>query len=171
MIRVVLDTNVIVSAALTPSGPSFRIIELAGRNLIQLWTSLEIFAEYKDVLSRPRIDVSPTQAKLQLAALKRISKFVAPTKVVRVSPDPDDNMFLECAETAKAHYLITGNVRDFPMRWKYTTVVTHRQFLDFFASSRPRRSPSDSGSYAQAVAGGAEGDRRSPVGLPKVTAS
>ena len=43
-------------------------------------------------------------------------------------------MFLECAEAAKAHYLVSGNVRDFPERWRYTRVVTPRQFLNLFGT-------------------------------------
>jgi uncharacterized protein (TIGR03437 family) len=44
--------------------------------------------------------------------------------------DPDDNIFLECAQAAKAHYLITGNTRDFSARWKYTDVITPRTFIN-----------------------------------------
>jgi predicted nucleic acid-binding protein len=74
-----------------------------------------------------------------LEQLEGIGRLVAPTKKVRVATDPDDNMFLECAEAAKAHYLVTGNARHFPQRWKYTQTVTPRQFVDLFGS-RPQRS-------------------------------
>jgi len=67
-----------------------------------------------------------------------MSRVVAPRKKVRVSTDPDDDIFLECAEAAKAHYLVTGNIRHFPDRWKYTKTVTPRQFLDLFGTS-PRK--------------------------------
>jgi uncharacterized protein len=43
--------------------------------------------------------------------------------------DPDDNLFLECAQAAKADYLITGNTGHFPREWKYTKVVTPRTFI------------------------------------------
>ena len=116
MIRVVLDTNVVVSAALSSSGPPSRIIELANQHLFQLWLSPTTFAEYEDVLSRPRVGVAPKTAKSLLAWVKRTGKLVTPSKTVTSSPDPDDNRFLECAESAKAHYLVTGNIRHFPDR-------------------------------------------------------
>jgi predicted nucleic acid-binding protein len=49
---------------------------------------------------------------------------------VRVCSDPDDDIFLECAQAAAAHYLVTGNAKDFPAVWAGTKIVTARQFLD-----------------------------------------
>jgi putative PIN family toxin of toxin-antitoxin system len=134
MIRAVADTNVIVSAALTQSGPSSLVLELANDGLIQLYISPALLAEYEEVLNRLRVGVLPLRAQAMLKQLKRLSRIVTPTKKVRVSTDPDDNMVLECAEAAKAHYLITGNTRHFPKRWKYTQMVTPRQFVDLFGS-------------------------------------
>lgn len=50
--------------------------------------------------------------------------------MVTVSPHEPDNRFLECAEAAAADYLVTGNRRHFPRRYKATEVVTPRQFLE-----------------------------------------
>ena len=44
--------------------------------------------------------------------------------------DPDDNTLLECAESAKAQYLVAGNSANFPRRWKYTEVITPRIFIN-----------------------------------------
>ena len=134
MIRAVADTNVIVSAALTQSGTSSLVLELANDGLIQLYISPALLAEYEEVLGRLRVGVLPLRAQAMFKQLKRLSRIVAPTKKVQVSTDPDDNMVLECAEAAKAHYLITGNTRHFPPRWKYTKTVTPRQFVDLFGS-------------------------------------
>jgi len=46
-----------------------------------------------------------------------------------LTADPDDSIFLECAQAAKADYLVTGNTNHFPERWKYTQIVTPRQFI------------------------------------------
>ena len=134
MMRVVPDTNVVVSAVLTPSGPPFEIINLASKGLIQLCVSDAVFDEYREVLGRPQFAKLRELSNLQLEEILKICKFVTPSKRVKVSPDPDDDIFLECAEAAKAQYLITGNVRDFPDRWKYTSVVTPRQFLNLFGT-------------------------------------
>ena len=137
MIRVVLDTNVVVSAALTRSGPSSAILELADQGLIQLWISPAIFDEYKEILGRLRVGVLPERARRMLSGLQRMGQFVAPTKTVSISPDADDNMVIECAEAAKAHYLVTGNIRHFPARWKYTKTVTPREFLNLWQLQKP----------------------------------
>jgi predicted nucleic acid-binding protein len=50
-----------------------------------------------------------------------------------VSSDPDDNMFLECADAARADDLITGNHRHFPKFWKKTKIITPREFIGLTA--------------------------------------
>ena len=109
MIRAVADTNVVVSAALTQSGPPSLVLELVNDGLIQLYIFPAVLAEYEEVLGRLRVGVLPLRARAMLKQLKRISRIVAPAKQVRVSTDQDDDIFLECAEAARAHYLITGN--------------------------------------------------------------
>jgi predicted nucleic acid-binding protein len=49
---------------------------------------------------------------------------------VRACFDPDDDIFLESAQAAAAHYLVTGNTKDFPAAWVGTQILTARQFLD-----------------------------------------
>ena len=101
MIRAFVDTNVVVSAALTQSGPSSLVLELADEGLVQLYISPPVVAEYEEVLGRRlRVGVLPLRAEAMLNQLKRMSRVVAPTKKVRVSTDPDDNIFQECAEAA-----------------------------------------------------------------------
>jgi predicted nucleic acid-binding protein len=56
----------------------------------------------------------------------------APVRTVEEAKDEDDNRFLECAETAQADFLITGNTRHFPDRWAETIVLTPRAFVDLW---------------------------------------
>ena len=56
-----------------------------------------------------------------------------PARALHVTPEPDDNQFLECADAAKADYLVTGNVRHFPKFWKKTKVITAREFISIVA--------------------------------------
>jgi predicted nucleic acid-binding protein len=58
---------------------------------------------------------------------------VEPARRLDVCPDPDDNMFLECADAARAAYLITGNQKHFPRFWKQTKVITPREFISLAA--------------------------------------
>jgi predicted nucleic acid-binding protein len=53
----------------------------------------------------------------------------APSRRLAVTPDPADNMFLECAEAARADYLVTGNLRHFPPFWKSTKIISSCEFL------------------------------------------
>jgi predicted nucleic acid-binding protein len=60
---------------------------------------------------------------------------VVPTHTVSASSDEADNRFLECAEVARADYLVTGNKKHFPHRWKTTEVVNAREFFGKIGSS------------------------------------
>jgi predicted nucleic acid-binding protein len=65
--------------------------------------------------------------------IKNHSYTVAPTKRLDVTHDPDDNISLECADVARADYLVTGNQRHFPRFWKKTKVITVREFIGLVA--------------------------------------
>lgn len=54
---------------------------------------------------------------------------MTPTQTLKVSPDEADNRFLECAAAAGADYLVTGNIKDFPQRFKATRILTPQQFV------------------------------------------
>lgn len=130
MIRVVLDTNIIVSALLQPLGPSARIFLMALSDLIQLCMSGSVYAEYEEVISRPRFKRSPEIIAGALQAIRGKGSWVRPAEKLRICLDPDDDMFLECAQTAHADYLVTGNLKHFPIEWQETRVVTPRWLLD-----------------------------------------
>jgi putative PIN family toxin of toxin-antitoxin system len=130
MIRVVLDTNIIVSALLQPLGPPAQVFTLAIAGSIQLCVSGKIYAEYEDVISRPRFQRSEEVIAAALLAIRDKSFWVRPAQVVRACPDPDDDIFLECAEAAHADYLVTGNLKHFPAMWENTRIVTARSLLD-----------------------------------------
>ena len=130
MIRVVLDTNIIVSALLQPLGPSAQILILALGDLLQLCMSGSVYAEYEEVISRPRFKRSPEIIAGALQAIREKGLWVRPTERLRVCLDPDDDIFLECAQAAHADYLVTGNLKHFPTGWQQTGVVTPRWLLE-----------------------------------------
>ncbi len=55
---------------------------------------------------------------------------VAPSRRLDVMTDPDDNIFIECADFARADYLITGYQRHFPAFWKATKIITARDLIN-----------------------------------------
>lgn len=136
MTKVVLDTNVIVSALLQTLGPSSRILLLALDRSIQMCVSGEIYAEYEEVIRRPRFRMSDYTIESFLRSVREHGLWVRPTARIQACADPDDDIFLECAQSAAAAYLITGNTKDFPPAWPPTEIVTPRYFVDLWASGR-----------------------------------
>jgi putative PIN family toxin of toxin-antitoxin system len=98
MIRVVLDTNLLVSALLQPNGLPARLFlqSLAGMNA-QLCLSGEIYAEYEEVIRRPKFKHSDFVVQQALQAIRQNGLWVKPARRVSVCLDPDDDIFLECA--------------------------------------------------------------------------
>jgi putative PIN family toxin of toxin-antitoxin system len=135
MIRVVLDTNVLVSANLSEEGLETLVVSLALNRKIQLHVSEPILQEYERVLRYPRLKFEAKEVARFLARLRRGSVLVMPTRKVSASPDEADNRFLECAEAARADFLVTGNKKHFPKRWKTTEVVNSRELLGRIGSS------------------------------------
>ena len=127
--RVVLDTNILVSACWTPGGLESRVTHLAVTGKIIACVTPEILAEYRDVLSRPKLAPVHLPAVEMLAALERAAVLVETKSRVSASIDDDDNRFLECAEEAKAEYLVTGNLRHYPAEWGVTRIVNARVFI------------------------------------------
>jgi putative PIN family toxin of toxin-antitoxin system len=132
-IRVVLDTNVLVSAHLNSEGYERHALDLALAGKLQLAVSEVILAEYAGVLSRPKFAIAPKQVAKSLRLIRSASRIVRPQHELRITNDPADNRFLECAEAARADYLVTGNKRHFPKSWRQTLVVNARELVEWIA--------------------------------------
>jgi uncharacterized protein len=136
MPRVVLDTNVVVSAHLSPAGLERAVLNWA---LDQgFFVSEPILKEYGEVLRRTKFKIDPGLATESLGLIRSRSTLVSPTRKVTASRDPDDNRFLECAEAANADYFVTGNKRHFPTTYKNTFIVDAREFLDLIDPASER---------------------------------
>jgi uncharacterized protein len=133
MIRAVLDTNVIVSALLQPAGAPARVFLLAIGGPVQLCVSGNVYAEYEEVIRRPRLRRTETVITSTLDTIREKGFWVRPVDTIRACSDPDDDIFLECAAAAQADYLVTGNIRHFPSSWIKTRIVTPRLFLDLLS--------------------------------------
>jgi uncharacterized protein len=129
----VIDTNVLISAAIKPAGLQRTVLLLAITKPARLYVSRSILEEYGEVLARPELKIRKGLRQQFLQLIKSHSYIVAPTQQLEVTGDPDDNMFLECADAAKADYLVTGNQKHFPRFWKKTKVITPREFISLAA--------------------------------------
>jgi putative PIN family toxin of toxin-antitoxin system len=134
MIRVVIDTNVIVSALLQPLGPPAQVLILALSGLIQQCISGSVYAEYEEVIRRAKFRRDEQTIVATLEAIRSKALWVKPNGPVTACSDPDDNMFLECAQASHADYLVTGNLNHFPTSWGGTRVVTARWLRDIIAA-------------------------------------
>jgi putative PIN family toxin of toxin-antitoxin system len=137
IVRIVLDTNILVSACWKPGGLEAQVVNLASTGKAVACVSAEILAEYRDVLSRPKLASVSERALELLADLERTALIVEPAVRLTVSQDSDDNRFLECAAAARAEFLITGNLRHYPAAYGATRIVNSRTFWDFLSRERP----------------------------------
>jgi len=128
-LRLVLDTNILVSAALKPLGLQRTVLLLAITKPARLYFSPPIFTEYRTVLRRPELRIRKGIQQQILQLIENRAHLVSPSGALQITPDPTDNIFLECADAARADYLITGNQRHFPRFWKKTKIITSREFI------------------------------------------
>ena len=135
MIRVVIDTNVVISALLHANSLPEAVINLAISGNVQWIASEATLAEYEEVLQRPRLALDSDNVTDAMTRVRASVSMVVPTVRVDAANDPDDNMFLECAQAGDADYIVTGNIRHFPKTWKKTRIVTPREFIDAWTSA------------------------------------
>jgi putative PIN family toxin of toxin-antitoxin system len=136
-VRVVLDTNVLVSGLLSPNGPPGEILRLLESRPIVPCFNRTILAEYRDVLARPHFRLSADRVARLLHLVEAVGELVIGQPLLEKLPDPDDEAFLEVALEARADFLVTGNLRHFPARLRQgIAVVSPRDFLE--ARARPR---------------------------------
>lgn len=137
--RIVLDTNIMVSSLLAPSGNQSRVLNFAFNRSFELLVSEDIFTEYDTVLHRAELKLPPEQVERILVEIRRLGVLVEPTETLSISPHEPDNRFLECAAAGDADYLVTGNKRHFPLRFGKTAVINTRQFLELISPEAGRQ--------------------------------
>jgi putative PIN family toxin of toxin-antitoxin system len=134
MIKAVLDTNVVVSAHLSPEGPTALILDLAFSRFFRCVVSSDLLDEYEGVLWRRRFGLDPADVARCIRILRKRAILVTPRKKLSVTSDPDDDKVLECALEGKADYVVTGNTRHFPAQFRGIRIIPSRQFLIILAS-------------------------------------
>jgi putative PIN family toxin of toxin-antitoxin system len=132
MQKIVIDTNVLVSALIQRSYPYYIMIEIFSNNKIQLCLSDELFEEYFNVLNRKKFSKYPdfiANAQVLLIDIEKIAVKYTPSVRLEIIQDTDDNKLLELAETSHADFLITGNTNDFTMQdYKCTKILTPKEY-------------------------------------------
>ena len=111
--RVVIDTNILVSALMSPNGKPDKIYRMFLSGELNLVFNYKILAEYKDVFYRPHLSISPTDADIMIASILQFGENIQPQPSTEKMVDEEDRVFYDTAKYAGA-YLITGNLKHYP---------------------------------------------------------
>jgi len=129
--RVVLDTNVLVSGLLNPYGAPGQIARMAAMGEISLCFDARILSEYREVLLRPTFGFRAEHVDALLEQIRTAGVSAAVHPLKSQLPDHDDEAFLEVAIASAAEYLVTGNSRHYPARLRSgIQVVLPAEFVE-----------------------------------------
>lgn len=139
--RVVLDTNILVSALIAPAGNPATIYNAWEQGKFTLLTCTEHLDELRATLQKPRVAdlIKPYKAGRLVNQIKKLAEDVDQLPHVKRSPDPGDNFLLALAEAGKADYLETGDKSGLLVlgSHKSTRIITARAFAVLFAADTP----------------------------------
>jgi putative PIN family toxin of toxin-antitoxin system len=150
MIRVVLDTAVLVSAVISPAGPNAQVLDLVTAGKIRPYVTAAVVEEYDRVFEYERLKhLDKRRVANVRALLKATSVRVKSRGRLKISSHEQDNRIYECALAAKADYIITENTKHFLKPYKWTKIVKAGQLLKLMESGQtqspiphaPRRQP------------------------------
>lgn len=117
MIRIVIDTNILVSAIKSDMGASYALISKLPSNKFDFYISVPLYLEYQDVLTRPEHMTGKSKKEEILAFLRYLCKIAEHQKIFYLwrpwLKDPKDDMILELAVASQCEYIITYNLKDF----------------------------------------------------------
>ena len=132
----IIDTNVLVSAMLKTVSVPGKVLEEAMHGDIIPVLNDEILAEYEDVLDRPKFQFEKRAVRVFLDEMRKRAVYAEAGLIEEVIPDPKDIVFyavlMEKRKDEEA-YLVTGNLKHFPMR---TYIVTPKEMLDILQEAR-----------------------------------
>ena len=135
--KVVIDTNILVSGLLNPFGNPAEILRLLALGKVIICLDPRIIAEYFEVLNRPKFKFNKNNVAVLLKEIERLGYFTTGIPLNESLPDPDDNMFLEVASGSHAECVITGNLNHFPKkRYEDVQIFSPNDFLKYYKRNR-----------------------------------
>lgn len=137
--KVVLDTNVVISGLLAPVGPPGKIVDLWADGKIEVVVSPAVITEYMGVFLRPKFaKVGTVEERQQLLEgfinLDNTILVLPDVEVNAINADPSDNRFLECAKTGETNCLISGDSHLLALgEYEGIPIITPGQFIETFS--------------------------------------
>jgi uncharacterized protein len=132
-LRIVLDTNVLVSGLLSPYGPPAAIVRMVTSGSLTVCVDARILIEYEEVLARPKFGFAPEAIEALMDYLETASESIASEPLPERLPDADDEPFLEVLLAGGAVCLVTGNAAHFPLEARARALVlSPADFLQYF---------------------------------------
>ena len=130
--KIVLDTNVLVSGLLSPNGPPASILNLIVNSRILLLYDNRILQEYIEVLQREKFGFDTSAVDSLISFFIFEGEFVAADPIAVKVNDEDDRMFCEVMTSGAADFLISGNPANFP---KDPKIKSPAEFLKVYGET------------------------------------
>ena len=114
MLRLVIDTNVLIAALIRKNTPPYLLYKAWREGVVELVTSRAQLDELGRLIGYPKLKryFSPEEAQEMLTGIATYATYVVDLPVVHHSSDPDDNMILATAITGRADYVVSGDKAD-----------------------------------------------------------
>lgn len=130
--KIVLDTNVLVSAVILRNGKPFQLLKNGELGKVRIVLSRQIIEEFRKVLAEPRIGFTKREINITIQKISSFSQIVNPKiKLKVVKEDLDDNKILECAIAGGAKYIVSGDKHILNLgRYKGIKIVSVAEMLE-----------------------------------------
>jgi len=140
--KIVLDTNVLVSGLLTPFGTSGEIVRMVSAGKLILLYDSRILLEYQEVLYRSKFQFDKEQIDLLIDYIKKNGQLNPTNPLKKNLPDPDDAPFLEVAIGGDAEYLVTGNKIHYPRKYREgIKILSPTEFINSYRKRKDATEP------------------------------
>jgi len=134
-LKIVIDTNIIVSGLISPYGRPADILRLLLSGEVIICYDARIISEYRAVLHRPKFGFDRCKIEVILDYIENFGEIVTAIPLKKSLPDPDDNPFLEVAISGQVNFLVTGNKRHYIKEYcENIQVVTPLEFIEAYSS-------------------------------------
>ena len=131
--KIVLDTNVLISGLLSPYQAPGEIVRMVASGALSVCYDARILAEYRDVLLRPKFGFEKRHIDDLLEQIQICGHSTSSKPLAKALPDAADEAFLEVTIASGAAHLITGNLKHFPhIKHSGIQIVSPAKFIQIF---------------------------------------